>query len=69
MLVKQFHIGGDRNFGYLAADEVSHQALVIDPAYNPDLIIDFAEENNYEICYIFNTHSHWDHTNGKSFIN
>jgi glyoxylase-like metal-dependent hydrolase (beta-lactamase superfamily II) len=66
MFVKQFRVGGDRNFGYLAADDVTKQAVVIDPAYNPDMIIDFAEENNYQIRYIFNTHSHWDHSNGNS---
>ena len=65
MLVKQFRVGGDRNFGYLAADETSRQAAVIDPAYNPDMILDFANESNYRVTYIFNTHSHWDHTNGN----
>lgn len=30
MLVKQFATGGDRNFGYLVADENSRKAVVID---------------------------------------
>ncbi len=65
MFVKQFYVGGDRNFGYLAADDLSRQAAIIDPAYNPNLILDFAKDNNYQIVYIFNTHHHWDHINGN----
>jgi hydroxyacylglutathione hydrolase len=65
MLVKQFRVGGDRNFGYLAADDSTRKAAVIDPAYNPNMILDFSYENNYQVIYIFNTHGHWDHTNGN----
>ena len=65
MLVKQFKVGGDRNFGYIAADEASKEAVVIDPSYSPEIIVDFAKSNNYKIKYIFNTHDHFDHTNGN----
>jgi glyoxylase-like metal-dependent hydrolase (beta-lactamase superfamily II) len=65
MFVRQFRVGGDRNFGYLVADEESKQAAVIDPAYSPEMIVDFAKKNGYEIKYIFNTHGHFDHTNGN----
>ena len=34
MIVKQFRVGGDRNFGYLAGDMDSKLAAVIDPAYS-----------------------------------
>jgi len=68
MFVKQFRTGGDRNFGYLAADEPSKQAVVIDPSYSPGMIVDFAEENGYAINYTFITHDHYDHTNGNEEI-
>jgi len=68
MIVKQFRTGGDRNFGYLAADEVTKLALVIDPSYSPDMIVDFANDNSYIIHYIFITHNHYDHTNGNEDI-
>ena len=68
MFIKQFFIGGDRNFAYLAADETSNEALIIDPSYNPDIIVDFALQKNFIIKYIFNTHSHYDHTNGNTAI-
>lgn len=68
MFVKQFYVGGDRNFGYLVTDDASHQAAVIDPSYNPRMIVDFAQEHGYAIKYIFNTHGHHDHTNGNQEI-
>ncbi|MFC1587962.1 hydroxyacylglutathione hydrolase family protein [Planctomycetota bacterium] len=66
MFLEQFRVGGDRNFGYLAADEATNRALVVDPAYSPDMIVEFAKKNNFKICYIFNTHCHPDHTCGNT---
>lgn len=68
MLVKQFRLGGDRNFSYLAGDEVHKKAVVIDPAFCPEKIVDFAREKGYGIEYIFNTHGHFDHTSGNDRI-
>ena len=68
MFLKQFLIGGDRNYAYLVGDENSREAVVIDPSYNPEVISNFAKNNDYSIKYIFNTHDHSDHTNGNSVI-
>jgi len=68
MFVKQFKTGGDRNFAYLAADETSKNALIIDPSYSPEMLADFAQQHSYKILYIFNTHNHYDHTNGNTVI-
>jgi glyoxylase-like metal-dependent hydrolase (beta-lactamase superfamily II) len=68
VFVKQFQTGGDRNFGYLVADDVSRQALVIDPSYSPQDIVAFATDNDYSIEYVFCTHDHFDHTNGNSVV-
>ena len=68
MIVEQFRTGGDRNFGYLVADELSSEALVIDPSFNPGLIVRFAAERGFVIRYIFCTHGHHDHTNGNELI-
>lgn len=65
MFVKQFRTGGDRNFGYLVADEISKQAAVIDPSYSPEKIAAFAQEQGFHIIYVLNTHRHHDHTNGN----
>ncbi|MBD3307495.1 MBL fold metallo-hydrolase [candidate division KSB3 bacterium] len=68
MIVKQFLTGGDRNFGYLAADEATNKAAIIDPSYSPGMIVEFAREQGYSIEYVFNTHGHGDHTNGNREI-
>jgi glyoxylase-like metal-dependent hydrolase (beta-lactamase superfamily II) len=68
MFVKQFRTGGDRNFGYLAADEETREALIVDPSFSPRMISDFAGENKYSVRYIFITHDHYDHSNGNKEI-
>ena len=68
MFVRQFNMGGDRNYGYLAADETTKKAVVIDPSYSPEQIVDFAKQESYEIQYVICTHDHFDHTNGNRSI-
>ncbi|NTU44941.1 MAG: MBL fold metallo-hydrolase [Chlorobiaceae bacterium] len=68
MIAEQFRTGGDRNFGYLVADEVSGEALVIDASFDPSSIVRFAEEHGFVIRYVFSTHGHDDHTNGNGAI-
>ena len=61
------------NFSYIAADEVSKKAVVIDPSYNADAIIQILKRNGFPLEFIINTHGHSDHTAGnselKSFFN
>lgn len=64
--VKQFQTGGDRNFGYLIADESTKKAVVVDASYAPESIVEFARANGYSIQYVFSTHDHFDHTNGNA---
>ncbi|MBN1937262.1 MAG: MBL fold metallo-hydrolase [Anaerolineae bacterium] len=66
MFVKQFLIGGDRNYAYLIADRTTKQAAAIDVSYSPQKVWDFAQANGYEIAYVFSTHGHGDHTNGNA---
>jgi glyoxylase-like metal-dependent hydrolase (beta-lactamase superfamily II) len=68
VFVKQFRTGGDRNFGYLIADESSGLAVVIDPSYSPQEIVEFAREHGYTLEFVFCTHDHFDHTNGNDIV-
>ena len=65
MYIHQFRTGGDRNFGYLAGDDESKTALVVDPSFSPEAIADFAASHGWTILYAFCTHDHGDHTNGN----
>ncbi len=68
MYLKQFQTGGDRNFGYLVADEQSRQAFVVDPSNNPSMIVNDARDQGFTIRYVFCTHGHHDHVNGNEEI-
>jgi glyoxylase-like metal-dependent hydrolase (beta-lactamase superfamily II) len=68
MFVKQFLTGGDRNFGYLVADDETQKAILIDPSFAPEQMLRFADKQGYTIEYVFNTHGHYDHTNGNERV-
>jgi hydroxyacylglutathione hydrolase len=67
MIFEQIKVGYD-NFAYLIADEKSGYAALIDPAFEPEKILIKAEKGSFEIKYLINTHSHYDHTNGNDYI-
>ncbi|NQU46217.1 MAG: MBL fold metallo-hydrolase [Chlorobium sp.] len=68
ILVEQIRTGGDRNFGYLAADALSREAFIVDPSYSPEGIVLAAHEAGYRLRYVFSTHGHVDHTCGNADI-
>jgi len=68
IVVRQFRTGGDRNFGYLAADGASKEAFVVDSSYDPAAIVRYAMQEGFAIRYVFCTHAHADHTNGNDEI-
>jgi glyoxylase-like metal-dependent hydrolase (beta-lactamase superfamily II) len=65
LVFEQIRTGGDRNFGYLLGDRTARQAVVIDPSYAPELLVQRAQEQNLIVSYIINTHGHPDHINGN----
>ena len=68
MIFKQIAVGGDNNFAYLIADEVSKEAAVVDPSNNPKLVLKIAKQHDLTIKYVLITHNHHDHTNGNRYI-
>ena len=63
MLLKQLLVGSMANFTYILA--ASNKAIVIDPSWDLDKIINILKANDLELEYIINTHSHFDHTLGN----
>ncbi|MBI3999370.1 MAG: MBL fold metallo-hydrolase [Candidatus Omnitrophica bacterium] len=64
LYLKQMEIGPMQNFVYLVGDQNTHEALVVDPAWNVDAILKAAAEDGYQVKGALITHTHFDHVNG-----
>jgi hydroxyacylglutathione hydrolase len=65
LYLRQAQIGPMANFVYLIGDTHTHQAAVVDPAWDVDAILEFARKEGYEIDKILITHYHPDHLGGS----
>ena len=65
MKVYQISVGPMQNFSYIVEDESTHEAIIIDPSWDLDKIIQIVEEQNLNPKYLVNTHWHDDHTRGN----
>ena len=52
------------NFIYLIGDRTTGEAVVIDPAYDPQGIINVLEEDEMKLTGVLATHYHPDHVGG-----
>lgn len=68
MKVHQLEVGNMQNFTYVVEDEQTSEAVVIDPSWGLDLVLDVIEKNGLEVKYIINTHHHFDHIIGNDAI-
>lgn len=68
LIFEQIMTGGDRNFGYLIADRGAKEALLIDPSYDPEKLIERSRLQGCEVTQVINTHGHHDHTNGNEAV-
>ncbi|GIT67115.1 MAG: hypothetical protein Ct9H300mP25_05870 [Acidobacteriota bacterium] len=48
-----------------SATETTKQAVLIDPSYSPDTLVDRATSQHLVVAHIINTHGHPDHTEGN----
>jgi hydroxyacylglutathione hydrolase len=62
MIFEQLRIGGDRNFAYLLGDPASQEGAVVDPGYNPEMIMKQIKTHGLTLKYVIQTHGHHDHT-------
>lgn len=65
MLFHQFHTEGLSINSYLIADEVTKQAVVIDPTRDVEQYIEFAKNRDLQITDIAETHVHADFVSGS----
>lgn len=65
MIIKKIQSGKMEALTYLIGCEESKEAVVIDPCKRIEELMAMAEKEGLKINYIFNTHYHFDHTNGN----
>ncbi len=68
MKVHQLEVGDMQNFTYILEDEETSEAIVIDPSWDLQDVLQIIERNNLKIKYIVNTHYHFDHTIGNKVM-
>jgi len=68
MLLRQFRIGPYLNFTYIVAESEGGAAVVIDPSYGIDPVLEAVDELKVKVRYILNTHSHKDHVAGNADV-
>jgi len=67
MFFKQVKYRGD-NFSYVIADDVTREAVVVDPSFNAEAIVRLLRDKNLNVKYIINTHDHVDHIADNEYI-
>ena len=63
IFVHQFELGPWDNFIYLVGDKATRECVVVDPAWDEEVILDEAAKLDVRIAGILCTHSHFDHVN------
>ena len=62
--IHSMELGPMENFVYLIHDHASNTAAIVDPAWEVNEVLDFADSKDIRITDILLTHSHHDHING-----
>lgn len=62
--IQTFELGPMDNFIYLIQDKQTHQAAVLDPAWEIREITQAAKQQQLQITDVLLTHAHYDHING-----
>jgi len=66
--IASFALGPAMTNSYLVSEADTYQAVVIDPAWNGDFILQEAANRGLEITQIWLTHGHFDHFGGVAQI-
>jgi hydroxyacylglutathione hydrolase len=66
--VHTMELGPMENFIYFIEDLNTKKTAIVDPAWDVGAILQFAQQNNFNITDILLTHSHSDHVNGVNGV-
>jgi glyoxylase-like metal-dependent hydrolase (beta-lactamase superfamily II) len=64
---KQLPVGDMANYAYLIGCQETRRAVVVDPAWNVDALLDLAEADDMSVEGALVTHYHQDHVGGSIF--
>lgn len=67
LYLKQLQLGDMQNYVYLIGDKETHEAAVVDAAWDIDEILSVAAKDDMKITKAFITHYHQDHIGGSLF--
>ena len=62
--IHSMELGPMENFVYLIHDHASNTAAIVDPAWEVDEMLHYADTKDIQITDVLLTHSHHDHING-----
>lgn len=68
LVIQQFELGPLNNFLYLLGDADTKEMAIVDPAWQPELLMRKAQNMGYTITKVFLTHGHPDHVNGLDAV-
>ncbi len=63
-ILRRYVLGPLENNSFLLADPLSKEAAIIDPSFDPEVILEEAKEMGLRIGFILLTHAHFDHIAG-----
>jgi len=66
--IVSFVLGPYQNNTYLVADDQSGSAIVIDPSFGSEVVLERAREKKWRIQEIWLTHAHFDHYAGAGVV-
>jgi len=64
---QQLHVGQMANLVYLVGSRSAREAVIVDPAWAVDALLDKAAEDDIEVVGALATHYHQDHVGGSLF--
>ena len=67
LVFEQIAVGQMANFAYLVGSRATREALLVDPAWSVDALVDAAEGHGLRVVGALVTHYHQDHVGGSIF--
>ena len=67
LVFAQIPVGQMANFAYLVGSRATREALLVDPAWSVDALVDRAEAEGLTVVGALVTHYHQDHVGGRIF--